>query len=157
MRPAIWAGQSRFVQKVSLSPSSRTSGPPQTGQTVGNFHLRRPFLRSPSTGPTTSGITSPALRTVTVSPGRTSLAATWSWLWRVDRPTVEPPTKTGSSRANGVAFPVRPMDTMMSLSRVVRSSGGNLKAMAQRGALAVEPSSSRRARSSTFTTTPSIS
>ena len=37
----------------------------------------------PSTGPTTSGITSPALRTMTVSPGRTSLRATWSSLWRV--------------------------------------------------------------------------
>ncbi len=83
-------------------------------------------MRSPSTGPTTSGMTSPAFRTVTVSPGRTSLAATWSSLCRVDRPTVEPPTNTGSITANGVAFPVRPMDTMMSLSSVVRSSGGNL-------------------------------
>ncbi len=74
-----------------------------------------------STGPTTSGITSPALRTTTVSPGRTSLTATWSWLCSVAMPTVEPPTKTGSSTANGVARPVRPTDTMMS-----RSSGGAL-------------------------------
>ena len=33
----------------------------------------RPFGRRPSTGPTISGITSPALRSTTVSPGRTSL------------------------------------------------------------------------------------
>ena len=42
-----------------------------------------PSGRSASTGPTTSGMTSPALRTITVSPGRTSLARTWSWLCSV--------------------------------------------------------------------------
>ena len=94
---------------------------------MGNFHfgLRRP-VEAPSTGPTTSGITSPALRTITVSPGRTSLARTWSSLWRVASETVEPPTKTGSSTAKGVAFPVRPIDTAMAFNLVVRSSGGNL-------------------------------
>jgi hypothetical protein len=71
-------------------------------------------------------MTSPALRTTTMSPGRTSLARTWSSLWSVALVTVEPPTKTGSSSANGVAFPVRPIETMMSWSRVTRSSGGNL-------------------------------
>ena len=80
-----------------------------------------PSCARPSTGPTTSGITSPALRTMTVSPGRTSLASTWSSLCRVARPTVEPPTNTGSSTANGVARPVRPIDTMMS-----REQGGAL-------------------------------
>ena len=94
---------------------------------------------------------------MTVSPGRTSLIRTWSSLWRVASCTVEPLTRTGSSMANGVAFPVRPIETMMSCSRVVASSGGNLYAMAQRGALDVAPSSARWARSSTFTTTPSIS
>ena len=126
MRPARWAGQSALVQNVSLSPSRRTSGWPHTGQFVGNFHSGRPFGRSASTGPTTSGMTSPALRTITVSPGRTSLAFTWSWLCSVAWPTVEPPTNTGSSMANGVARPVRPIDTMMSLSSVVRSSGREL-------------------------------
>ena len=38
----------------------------------------------------------------------------------------EPPTNTGSSTANGVVRPVRPTDTWMSRSTVVRSSGGNL-------------------------------
>ena len=149
-----------LVQNVSLSPGSRTSGSPQDGHFVGNFHfgLRRAGTPGPSlTGPTTSGITSPALRTMTRSPGRTSFAATWSWLCSVATPTVEPPTKTGSRRAKGVARPVRPIDTMMSISRVVRSSGGNLKAMAQRGARDVAPSTFCRAKSSTLVTTPSIS
>jgi len=157
MRPWRWAGQSTLVQNVSLSPGRRTSGSPHTGQVFGNGHSGSPSGRNDSTGPSTSGITSPALRTITVSPGRTSFSRTWSSLWRVDRPTVDPPTNTGSIMANGVAFPVRPMLTMMSLSSVVRSSGGNLYAMAHRGAFDVAPSSYRWPRSFTFTTTPSIS
>jgi hypothetical protein len=78
-------------------------------------------------------------------------------LCSVATPTVEPPTKTGSRRAKGVARPVRPMETMMSRRRVVRSSGGNLKAMAHLGAREVAPKTSRRATSSTLVTTPSIS
>ena len=102
-------------------------------------------------------MTSPALRTTTVSPIRTSLRATSSWLCSVDICTVDPPTNTGSSTANGVARPVRPMLTMMFLSLVVFSSGGNLYAIAQRGARLVEPISARCASESTFTTAPSIS
>ncbi len=157
MRASRCAGQSTLVQKVSLSPSRRTRGCSQRGQWSGKDHAWRSAGRSASTGPTTSGITSPALRTTTTSPGRTSLARTWSSLCRVATCTVEPPTNTGSSWAKGVAFPVRPIDTRISSSLVVRSSGGNLKAMAQRGAFDVTPSSPRRARSSTFTTTPSTS
>ena len=96
------------------------------GQMVGNTQGSVPFGRSDTTGPTTSGMTSPALRTMTVSPGRTSLARTWSSLWSVASPTVDPPTNTGCSTAKGVALPVRPIDTMMSFRTVVRSSGGNL-------------------------------
>ena len=124
---------------------------------AGNFQRRAPFLRFASTGPTTSGITSPALRTMTVSPTRTSLRATSSGLWSVAIPTVEPPTNTGSSTANGVARPVRPMLTMMFLSTVVFSSGGNLNAIAQRGARLVVPISVALGELSTFTTAPSIS
>ena len=72
-------------------------------------------------------------------------------------PTVEPPTNTGSSTANGVARPVRPMLTMIPRNTVVFSSGGNLNAIAHRGARLVKPSSLRCARSSTFTTAPSMS
>ena len=125
--PQRWAGQPVVLgQRVADSPSGRTSGVPHSGHLVGNFQRRSPLGRLVRTGPTTSGMTSPALRTNTVSPGRTSRRATSSWLCRVARPTVEPATSTGSSIANGVATPVRPIDTWMSLSRVVRSSGGYL-------------------------------
>ena len=70
---------------------------------------------------------------------------------------MEPPTKTGSRTANGVARPVRPIETSIVRSLVERSSGGNLKAMAHRGAREVAPSRRCSVRSSTFTTTPSIS
>ena len=47
--------------------------------------------------------------------------------------TVEPPTNTGSSTANGVALPLPPIDTAMSSKVVDFSSGANLKAIAHRG------------------------
>jgi hypothetical protein len=125
--PHRWAGQPVVLgQRVADSPSGRTSGVPHSGQAAGNFQRRSPLRRLVRTGPTTSGMTSPALRTNTVSPGRTSRRTTSSWLWRVARPTVDPAISTGSRTANGVATPVRPIETMMSLSRVVRSSGGYL-------------------------------
>ena len=70
---------------------------------------------------------------------------------------VTPPTNTGSSTANGVTFPVRPVCTSIDRSIVVRSSGGNLYAIAQRGAWDVAPSSCCSSIWSTLTTTPSIS
>ena len=151
------AGQSTLTQWWFASPSTRTSGWPHSGHFVGNFQRRVRGGRFASTGPTTSGITSPARRTITVSPGRTSLRATSSSLCSVAMPTFAPPTNTGSSTANGVARPVRPMLTMMSRRIVVFSSGGNLYAIAHRGARDVTPISARWPRSSTFTTTPSIS
>ena len=58
-------GRRRSTQNVSASASTRTSGWPHTGQSVGNVpRLQRPCGRSASTGPTTSGITSPARRTI---------------------------------------------------------------------------------------------
>ena len=64
------------TQRVSASPSGRTSGVRSGhGHTVGNDHGSVPSGRRPRTGPTTSGMTSPALRTMTVSPGRTSFGA----------------------------------------------------------------------------------
>jgi hypothetical protein len=108
-------------------------------------------------GPTTSGITSPALRTTIVSPIRMPLRATSSSLCSVALWMVEPETSTGSNTAKGVMAPVRPTETWMSRSLVVFSSGGTLKAIAQRGALLVWPSSACMGSASTFTTTPSIS
>ena len=121
---------------LALEPHQRLAA--HRARPSGTSTASGPSGRSASTGPTTSGMTSPAWRTMTVSPGRTSLARTWSSLCSVALPTVTPPTNTGSSTANGVARPVRPIDTRMSSSFVVRSSGGNLKAMAQRGACDVE-------------------
>ena len=60
-------------------------------------------------GATTSGITSPARRTTTVSPMRMSLRAISSGLCSVAWRTITPPTCTGSSTANGVMTPVRPI------------------------------------------------
>ncbi len=92
-----------------------------------------------------------------MSPIRTPLRLTSSALCKVACSTVEPLTLTGSITANGVTRPVRPTFTLISISRVVTSSGGYLKAMAQRGARLVEPSWRCSAIWSIFTTTPSIS
>jgi hypothetical protein len=70
---------------------------------------------------------------------------------------VEPARNTGSSTAYGVAAPVRPMLTSILSSLVVACCAGNLNAVAHRGNFAVVPRRSRSARSSTFTTTPSVS
>ena len=143
---------------MSASPSTCTSFDfrSQT-QLVGNFHGFEFLGRNDKTGPTTSGITSPALRTTTVSPGRTSFNCTCSRLCKVAIDTVLPDKTTGSSTANGVARPVRPIETEISLRIVLRSSGANFTAIAQRGARDVKPSCSRWAKLSSFTTTPSIS
>ena len=165
-RPATWktrsrscAGQDRALgQRMSTSLSfSRRSGVPHSGHSVGISNGWASSGRRSTTGPTISGITSPALRTTTVSPISTPLRRTSFSLCRVARPTVEPATRTGSSSANGVTRPVRPTLTLMSRSLVVTSSGGYLKAIAHRGAREVEPSRRCSASWSTLTTTPSIS
>ena len=151
-------GQPRLLgHRQYAPPSSRTSEVPHEGHAFGNLHGLDRLGRFDTTGPTTSGITSPARRTITVSPSRTSLRLTSSSLCSVALPTVTPLTNTGSRMANGVTMPVRPVFTAISRRTVVRSSGGNLYAMAHRGACDVAPSSSCCAIESTFTTTPSIS
>ncbi len=130
---------------------------PHEGHSVGITHSAKPSGRRGSTGPTISGITSPALRSTTVSPGRTSLRLT-SWaLWSVARSTVEPATLVGSITPNGVTRPVRPVLTSIARSLALTSSGGYLNAIAQRGAREVEPSRRWRPTWSTLITTPSIS
>ncbi len=99
---------------------------PHEGQTFGIFHRRALLGRFATIGPTISGITSPARRTITVSPRRTSLRRTSSSLWSVAYVMVTPPTNTGSSTAKGVTFPVRPVWMSIFLSSAVRSSGGYL-------------------------------
>ena len=158
-RSRTWAGQASWLrQRRSRSPSfCWASGVPQAGHSVGISHSGSPSGRSASTGPTISGMTSPALRSTTVSPGRTSLRLT-SWaLCSVAFSTVEPATRVGSIRPNGETRPVRPTCTSMASSRALTSSGGYLNAIAHRGARLVEPRRRCSETSSTLTTTPSIS
>src|SRR5665647_1881121 len=91
-----------------------------------------PGKRLPGSTLTTSGITSPARRTITVSPRRTSLRRASSSLCRVALVTVTPPTNTGASRATGVSLPVRPTWTSMPSTVVSCSCAGYLCATAQR-------------------------
>jgi hypothetical protein len=74
--------------------------------------------RASITTATTSGMTSPARRTITVSPTRASRRATWSALCSVALVTTTPATLTGASRATGVIAPVRPTCTSMRLQAV---------------------------------------
>ena len=141
---------------MALSVSLRNPVP-HDGQSVGMTNSRSLPSRSSTTGPSTSGMTSPALRIHTASPTRTPLRRTSSPLCSVAIETVEPATSTGSMTANGVTRPVRPTLTWMSSSRVRTSSGGYLKAVAQRGARLVLPSRRCNVSWSTLTTTPSIS
>ena len=67
-----------------MSPSFMArSGVPHSGQSAGMTNSRSVPSRFSTTGPSTSGITSPALRSTTVSPMRTPLAFTTSLLWSV--------------------------------------------------------------------------
>ena len=93
---------------------------------MGITNSRSDPSRSSTTGPSTSGITSPALRSTTVSPISTPLARTTSWLCSVAWRTTVPATGTGSITAYGVARPVRPTPMAMSTSFVCTSSGGYL-------------------------------
>jgi outer membrane protein TolC len=99
---------------------------PQLGQSAGMTNSTSEPSRRSTTGATTSGMTSPALRSTTVSPMSTPLRTTSEALCRVARATVDPATRTGSITAYGVTRPVRPTSTRMSRSFVVTSSGGNL-------------------------------
>ena len=117
---AAGAARDRLVGKAhdrgaalrAMASASRTRG--------------RPRAASRDDDRRTSGITSPARRTITVSPMRTSLRRISSSLCSVALVTVTPPTNTGSSRATGVMAPVRPTCTSMPTSSVCISSGGKL-------------------------------
>src|SRR5574337_425126 len=79
-----WAAQNNPPeQRHAAAPSSRSSAEPHTGQWVGICHGTAPSGRCSRTTRTTSGITSPARRTITVSPMRASSRATWSALCKV--------------------------------------------------------------------------
>ena len=77
-RSRSWLGHERVLgQRMSLSPSfSGASGVPHAGHSVGMTKARSVPSRRSTTGPTISGMTSPALRSTTVSPMSTPLRST---------------------------------------------------------------------------------
>ena len=78
MRSRSWLGHERELgHRMSLSPSfSGARGVPQAGHSVGMTKARSDPSRRSTTGPTISGMTSPALRSTTVSPISTPLRST---------------------------------------------------------------------------------
>ena len=129
------------VQRATASSARRMMCEPHSGQSVGMTNWRALAGRFSTTTLTTSGITSPALRTITVSPIWMSLRFNSSSLCSVALVTVTPPTNTAFRRATGVIAPVRPTCTVMSSTIVIASCAGYLWAIAQRGARETKPSS----------------
>src|SRR4030095_13701633 len=140
-----------------VSSGNRTTADPHSGHFFGITKALALDGRFSVTTRTTSGMTSPARRTITVSPICTSLRRTSSSLCSVALVTVTPPTNTGFKRATGVIAPVRPTCTSMPTTSVAISSAGNLCATAQRGSRLTKPSFCCRSRRSTLYTTPAIS
>ena len=111
----------------------------------------------PSTGPTTSGMTSPALRTMTRSPGRTSLTRTWSSLCSVATPDRRAADEDGLELPEG-RRPAGAADRHHDVEQPRRPLlGRELEGHGPAGARDVAPSRACSARSSTLVTTPSIS
>ena len=134
------APQTKPPEQREIMPSPlATTSDPHSGQTSGNSNSEVLLGRWFKSTDTICGITSPALRTTTVSPTRTPNLWISDLLCSVTFETVTPPTKTGSSRATGVIAPVRPTCTSIANTLLVFSCAGNLCAIAQRGALAIKP------------------
>src|SRR6516162_7880427 len=109
-RSRNWAGQDRVLgQRQSTSPSSRSSLVWHAGHLSGKTNSRSSPVRRSATGPTISGITSPALRSTTMSPISTPLRLISSALCKVAFVTVDPATWTASITPNGVTRPVLPV------------------------------------------------
>ena len=139
-RRTFCAGQATLVQYSSrLLPCSISSCLHDGHSVGGSISRSSPVRLEASSTPATKGITSPARRTSTVSPIRTSRARMTSWLASVARVTVVPPTNTGSSTATGATLPILPTSQITSASTVVFSSAANLNASAPRGLLARVP------------------
>ena len=156
IRRRTCAGHCALTHRTATCAASFTTALPHSGQFLGIRNFFSVPVRKSLRTSTTAGMTSPAFSIMTVSPIRTSLRAISSSLCKVARATVDPLTRTGSSTATGVNTPVRPTWTRMSRNLVSTRSASYLKAMAQRGDLAVNPSRSRWAKESTFITAPSV-
>ena len=133
LREAKWvncsctcAGHIGLMQRNATSSSRWTSFWPHDGHFsgigAGGVLAGRFLTRTRET----SGIISPALCNMTVSPMRISLSRIMSALCNVARATVVPANWTGSITAVGVTTPVRPTVHTISWITVLASSGGNL-------------------------------
>ena len=132
------AEQAARAARSRCRPPRCTTSLPQTGQRDGSVKTRASAGRRSATTPTTSGITSPARRTITVSPMRTSFLRSSSSLCSVALRTVMPPTNTGSSLATGVSAPGA-ADLHLDVAHLVSCScAGYLCATAQRGSRELE-------------------
>ena len=92
--------------------------PPHDGHAVGNFHVGLRRLGTPGPvehRPHHLGDHVARLAHDDQVAGPDVLRRHLVLVVQRGQPTVEPPTKTGSSRANGVARPVRPIETSMSM------------------------------------------
>ena len=105
---------------------SRASSLPHSGHFFGILNSFSLPVRSSTTGPSISGITSPALRKKTTSPIKTPLRLTSAGLCNVAKETVDPATRTGSTSARGVTRPVRPTCTPIPSNLVRTTVGGYL-------------------------------
>ena len=105
-----------FGQRSATCPSSRTSGVPHDGHTVGSSTSTRSAPRS--TTVMTYGMISPAFSISTRSPTATSSRLIWLELKNEARLTVVPDSSTGSKWPSGVMAPVRP--TFRSTSQQLR-------------------------------------
>mmetsp|Transcript_13086 Transcript_13086/g.39562 ORF Transcript_13086/g.39562 Transcript_13086/m.39562 type:complete len:295 (-) Transcript_13086:783-1667(-) len=148
-RARAWAGHAKAAgqyRESSSSGSARTVAVPQLGHAAGSRQSANDPA-SPEEEGMICGMTSPARRTRTVSPGRwpRSVSRTVAALWRVADETVTSPTATGSRLATGVSAPRLPTETATSRSVVAptAASPSNLWATAHRGALAVAPAADR--------------
>src|SRR5215467_3403296 len=90
MFPWSCAGQATPVHRTIAPSSSRIAAAPQTGHFRGNWNSFSSPVRFEVMTLTISGITSPARRTKTQSPARTSRRRTSSSLCSVARDTVTP-------------------------------------------------------------------
>ena len=72
IRPFICAGQERFWQRATASPSGRKTSCPQDGHSFGSKYLDVPLGRLFTITFTISGMTSPARCIKTLSPMRIS-------------------------------------------------------------------------------------
>ena len=128
-----------FTHFVTASPSSLLSREWHSGLDSGNSTFFAFLHLNSFRTLTTSGIISPALRIVMVSPICKSSFINRSALCNVALLTVVPAKEIGSNSATGVIAPVRPTWQVNLINLLGASAAGNLRAIAHFGAFWVNP------------------